>query len=155
MTYKSSKLKLVKTLSPASIAHYLSNGYPHKCKNMHGHEYHFSIEVEGRDLDQYGMLVDFTDLKSICDDWIQKNWDHHTLIAAHQVKEPMYEQLKNLGMSLYVFPEGYTNTTAESMCRFLTLMFWEQLVNKYPNIYSLTVGVGETDTSWSYFTVCQ
>jgi 6-pyruvoyltetrahydropterin/6-carboxytetrahydropterin synthase len=37
----------------------------HKCENLHGHNWNVTVTVQGASLDQYGMLMDFHDLKAI------------------------------------------------------------------------------------------
>jgi len=45
-----------------SAAHQLTN-YSGPCENLHGHTWKVRIVVEGKELDQSGMLIDFKDLK--------------------------------------------------------------------------------------------
>jgi 6-pyruvoyltetrahydropterin/6-carboxytetrahydropterin synthase len=40
-------------------------GYRGKCENVHGHNYRVRITLEGPELDNIGLLVDFTHLKQI------------------------------------------------------------------------------------------
>ncbi len=37
--------------------------YNGPCENMHGHNYRIEVAYSGTDLDRFGMLVDFTDIK--------------------------------------------------------------------------------------------
>ena len=45
-----------------SAAH-LMRDYDGECARMHGHNYRVLLAVEGEELDECGMLVDFTELK--------------------------------------------------------------------------------------------
>jgi 6-pyruvoyltetrahydropterin/6-carboxytetrahydropterin synthase len=45
-----------------AAGHYLRN-YRGKCENPHGHNYRVRVRLEGVDLDQAGLLLDFKDLK--------------------------------------------------------------------------------------------
>ena len=47
-----------------SAAHFLAD-YNGKCENLHGHNYVVRLWVKGRELNQNGMLVDFSLLKKI------------------------------------------------------------------------------------------
>ena len=38
-------------------------GYDGPCEALHGHNYRIEVAYVGRELDQFGMLVDFTDVK--------------------------------------------------------------------------------------------
>lgn len=58
-------------------AHFLRE-YAGKCANMHGHNYDVEITVTGPELDEIGMLMDFGELKSICDAVIDR-YDHALL----------------------------------------------------------------------------
>lgn len=141
---------LKKRLRDACIAHWLCKGYPKACKHVHGHNYSFEIEVKGNQLNQYDMLIDFGDIKKVCDDWIQTNWDHHLLVSQHQhdsvsfLKEPMFD--------LYIMPDD-TNTTAENMARFLCELFMLELVKLNPSITEVSVSVWETADSVATYTI--
>ncbi len=45
-----------------AAAHALRNYYG-KCENLHGHNYRVQVGMEGRELDEAGMLYDFAKLK--------------------------------------------------------------------------------------------
>lgn len=47
-----------------SAAHFLSH-YHGKCENLHGHNYKVRLWVRGKELDQGGMLADFSLLKKV------------------------------------------------------------------------------------------
>ncbi|MFO7948077.1 MAG: 6-carboxytetrahydropterin synthase QueD [Armatimonadota bacterium] len=57
-----------------SAAHHLRD-YDGQCARLHGHNYTAEITVEGRELDEVGMLMDFGDLKMICDAVLER-YDH-------------------------------------------------------------------------------
>jgi 6-pyruvoyltetrahydropterin/6-carboxytetrahydropterin synthase len=40
-------------------------GYKGKCENVHGHNYRVKITLAGPNLDEIGLLVDFTELKRV------------------------------------------------------------------------------------------
>lgn len=45
-----------------AAAHFLRD-YHGKCENLHGHNYKVYAHVQGKNLDEGGMLMDFTELK--------------------------------------------------------------------------------------------
>jgi 6-pyruvoyltetrahydropterin/6-carboxytetrahydropterin synthase len=47
-------------------------GYKGKCENVHGHNYRVQVSLEGPELDNIGLLVDFTRLKQIVRAIIQR-----------------------------------------------------------------------------------
>lgn len=55
-------------------------GYPGRCASPHGHTFVAELVVEG-DLDELGLVADFTDLKAIAGGWIREHWDHGFLVA--------------------------------------------------------------------------
>ena len=59
--------------------HRLAKGYEGKCKNMHGHSWKLTVTVEGAKLNQYGMLIDFADLKKIVNPIVDR-YDHSFLV---------------------------------------------------------------------------
>jgi 6-pyruvoyltetrahydropterin/6-carboxytetrahydropterin synthase len=44
-------------------SHYLKLDYPSKCENDHGHNWIITVHCKSKNLDQNGMLVDFTEIK--------------------------------------------------------------------------------------------
>ena len=60
-----------------AAAHFLRD-YHGKCENLHGHNYKVYVHVEGRQLDQGGMLLDFTFLKAALKEVLAKI-DHTNL----------------------------------------------------------------------------
>jgi 6-pyruvoyltetrahydropterin/6-carboxytetrahydropterin synthase len=40
-------------------------GYRGKCENVHGHNYRCQVTIQGEQLDQTGLLVDFVELKRV------------------------------------------------------------------------------------------
>lgn len=134
--------KVTKRLKDANIAHRLLS-YNGPCENIHGHTYHFEIDISSNKLDKLGMVIDFSTLKKICDNWIQANWDHSILIADQDI------ELKNLifglstGNKYFIMP---TNTTAEYMANYLFSIFSKEF-EKFEDIKLREVRVWETETS--------
>jgi 6-pyruvoyltetrahydropterin/6-carboxytetrahydropterin synthase len=60
-----------------SAAHAL-RGYRGKCENLHGHNWKVEVYVRGERLDEIGMLVDFTRLKSVTRE-VMRYLDHQNL----------------------------------------------------------------------------
>lgn len=60
-------------------------GYQGLCKNIHGHSYLLAVTVEGQvcadpSASHYGMLMDFSTLKSIVNKLVVDPWDHALMI---------------------------------------------------------------------------
>ena len=60
-----------------AAAHFLRD-YNGKCENLHGHNYKAYVHVEGNELDEGGMLLDFTLLKTALKEVLSKI-DHTNL----------------------------------------------------------------------------
>ena len=142
---------LKKRLKDANIAHFLGKEFPRACKFPHGHSYHFEIEVGATKLDQYDMIIDFSIIKEVCDNFIQDNWDHATVFSSFQTEQQEY--WKSNGWRFAVFPIENRNTTAESMSEFLATKFAKELVAINDSIKYVTMRVWETDTSCAEFRV--
>ena len=59
-------------------AHYLRN-YQGKCANLHGHLWTVEVTVEGEELNEIGILVDFKDIKRVLKDEVENYFDHYCL----------------------------------------------------------------------------
>lgn len=60
-----------------AAAHFLRD-YHGKCENLHGHNYKVFVHVKGAELDEGGMLLDFSQLKSALKA-VLKKIDHRNL----------------------------------------------------------------------------
>ena len=93
----------VRVTADFAAAHFLKD-YNGKCENLHGHNYKVFAHVKGTELNEGGMLLDFTKLKSalrlVC-----KNLDHTNLNdfdyfeqnpSAERIAKYIYEQIIQL-----------------------------------------------------------
>lgn len=62
---------VIKTIE-VSGAHRLNLSYRSKCENLHGHNWKITVYCRSKELNQDGMVVDFSHLKNI----IKKQLDH-------------------------------------------------------------------------------
>lgn len=53
------------TIEETFAAGHALRNYRGKCENVHGHNYRCQVQVEGEDLDEIGLLVDFVELKKV------------------------------------------------------------------------------------------
>ena len=60
-----------------SAAHHLNLSYRSKCENLHGHNWKIVVYCKSETLDADGMVVDFTEVKSI----VHGTLDHQDLNA--------------------------------------------------------------------------
>ncbi len=62
-----------------NAAHRIINNYSGKCTNFHGHTWTVIIYIEGYELDERNMLMDFNEIKGI-NKWIAENLDHSSIL---------------------------------------------------------------------------
>ena len=53
------------TIEETFAAGHALRNYRGKCENVHGHNYRCQVSVEGAELDEIGLLVDFVELKKV------------------------------------------------------------------------------------------
>ncbi|MCP4395774.1 MAG: 6-carboxytetrahydropterin synthase [bacterium] len=113
--------------------------YPGKCGHLHGHNARAIIILEGENLDELGMLVDFNEIKNHVKHWVDNEIDHTMLL--HR-RDPMIPLLQHAGERFYVTEE---NPTAEHIAK---MIFDHVLEADYPVI---EVTVTETDSCYASY----
>ncbi|WP_346709940.1 6-pyruvoyl trahydropterin synthase family protein [Phocaeicola salanitronis] len=58
-----------------SASHSLTLPYPSKCENLHGHNWIITVYCRSKELNEYGMVVDFSQIKEV----VQGMLDHRHL----------------------------------------------------------------------------
>lgn len=112
-----------------SASHQLA-GLPagHRCGRIHGHNYRVRLQLSAADLDDRGMVVDYTDLHPF-GEWIDTHLDHQHLNDR--------------------LPDG-VNPTAERLADILGAVALQQL--ELPAGVKVAVGVSETPKTWAWWT---
>ena len=87
--------------------------YDGKCKHLHGHNGKAVIVLESDELDDRGMLVDFTDIKRHVSAWIDSTLDHRMILNK---ADPVVEYLLQQGEPLFLID---SNPTAENIARLI------------------------------------
>ena len=87
--------------------------YSGKCRHLHGHNGRAVIVLEGEHLDDRGMLVDFSDIKSSLRSWIEEHLDHRMILRSD---DPAVPALSALNEPLHVIED---NPTAENIARLI------------------------------------
>lgn len=144
--------KISRDLKTFSAAHRLNKRYPGKCRTLHGHTYNVSVTIAADSLDLYDFVMDFGDIKLLFDSWVQRNWDHVTLVS--EMDSSLIEFLQKDDQDFYVLP-NQRNTTCEALAEFLfdkfNTLLRENLGDNTPNISLLEVKVSESDFSHAAF----
>ena len=111
-----------------AAGHSLRN-YKGKCENVHGHNYRCQVTIEGADLDDIGLLVDFVELKRV----------------VHGVLDRMDHQWLN------EFPPfDVLNPSAENMARYIYQQVAEGLKVR-EGVRIALVKLWETDTAYATY----
>jgi len=87
--------------------------YAGKCRHLHGHNGRAVITVEAPELDERGMVLDFTDIKKVVSSWIDDNLDHRMIL--HE-EDPAARILQDLGEPVFLLDR---NPTAENIARLI------------------------------------
>ncbi len=87
--------------------------YDGKCRYLHGHNGRAVITIESAQLDERGMVLDFSDIKDVVSQWIDANLDHCMILNR---QDPIIPHLRELGEPMYLLDE---NPTAENIARLI------------------------------------
>lgn len=101
------------------IAHLL-DGHDGKCKNLHGHTYRLQVEITGNLYKcgpKKGMVIDFSDLKTIVQNLILDPMDHAFLYDCNSERESKIAKLLD-ELASKTFAMNH-RTTAEEIARFI------------------------------------
>lgn len=85
--------------------------YKGKCRHPHGHNGVLEVTIEKRSLDRLGMVVDFEEIKSKVQRWVDSELDHKMLLNK---RDPLVKIFGKLGEPVVVMS---ANPTAENIAR--------------------------------------
>ncbi len=123
-------------------------GYDGKCKNVHGHSYKLFVTVIGTPNQdktnvKYGMVIDFSDLKTIVKEEVVDVFDHATVFNKNTPHIELARELESRGH--HVILVDY-QPTSENM----VIDFMRKISSRLPahiKLYSLRLQ--ETDSSYA------
>jgi len=87
--------------------------YDGKCRHLHGHNGKAVISLESEQLDERGMVLDFSRIKEVVGGWIDACLDHRMILHRD---DPALPRLRELGEPLYVTD---ANPTAEHIAQLI------------------------------------
>ncbi len=117
-----------------------------QCRNLHGHTYELEVEIEGKlqtEGSSRGMIVDFSNLKSIVKAEIFDKFDHALIV--HEDDEEFIEFAEGRNWKIMKFPG---DTTAENMAQWIFNKLREQR-RLSGDFEVIRVRLYETDTSYA------
>ena len=91
-------------------------GHESKCANYHGHNYVAWVDAEAATLDKLGRVIDFSVLKEKVGGWIDKHWDHTSII--YQKDNLLINARQAMEANKPIFIADF-NPTAENMANYL------------------------------------
>ena len=97
--------------------------YSGKCRHLHGHNGRVIVVLEGEELDDRGMLVDFTDVKAELRTWVDNELDHRMILCKD---DPVLPYLKEQGEPLFIVDD---NPTAENIAK---LIYERAVLKEFP-----------------------
>jgi 6-pyruvoyltetrahydropterin/6-carboxytetrahydropterin synthase len=116
--------------------------YAGKCRHLHGHNGRLIITLEAEQLDEQGMVLDFSEIKRVVGGWIDENLDHRMVLNR---TDPAVAALRAMNEPLYLMD---VNPTAENIAR---LIFEVARERGFPVVYVRlweTPGCCARYTSW-------
>jgi len=87
--------------------------YSGKCRHLHGHNGKVIITIEASELDNKGMVLDFSEIKQTVSRWIDEALDHRMILRRD---DPAVPSLSELGEPLVLMD---VNPTAENIARMI------------------------------------
>ena len=116
-------------------------GHQGKCRHLHGHRYSIEVMVEDKELDSLGMVVDFSDIKTILGRWIDENLDHNVILNGDDFLVELLRESK-LERDPFVMDD---NPTAENIAK----LIFDQAKNLLEHLSIVNVRVFETPNCWA------
>jgi len=114
--------------------------YDGVCRNLHGHNATVEVDIRAEALDARNMVVDFSDIKNVVKNWIDRELDHK-MILRHD--DPLVKPLQALGEPVYLVD---SNPTVERIAKLIYDKAREQ------GLDVAAVRVWETPTSRTEYT---
>lgn len=121
------------------FGHRLMN-YNGKCRQLHGHNARAVVTVAAAELDDMGMVADFSALRRHIGDWIDRTLDHKLVLHKD---DPLVPVLRDMGDPVFAIDD---HPTTENLAK---LIFEYVEREGYPVV---EVTLWETPTSYATYT---
>jgi 6-pyruvoyltetrahydropterin/6-carboxytetrahydropterin synthase len=109
------------TIEETFAAGHALRNYRGKCENVHGHNYRCQVTLEGADLDEIGLLVDFVEVKRVVHSVLDR-MDHQWLNEF-----PPFDKLNPSAenMAKFIYDEVAGGLKAREGVRISLVRLWE------------------------------
>jgi 6-pyruvoyltetrahydropterin/6-carboxytetrahydropterin synthase len=109
------------TIEETFAAGHALRNYHGKCENVHGHNYRCQVTLEGAELDEIGLLVDFVELKRVVHGVLDR-LDHQWLneFPPFDVLNPSAEN-----MARYIYQQIADGLKVRDGVRIALVKLWE------------------------------
>ena len=109
------------TIEETFAAGHALRNYRGKCENVHGHNYRCQVTLEGAELDDIGLLVDFVELKRVLHAVLDR-MDHQWLndFPPFDVQNPSAEN-----MARYIYEQVADGLKPREGVRVAAVKLWE------------------------------
>ena len=109
------------TIEETFAAGHALRNYRGKCENVHGHNYRCQVTLQGSQLDETGLLVDFVELKRVVHGVLDR-MDHQWLneFPPFDVLNPSAEN-----MAKYIYDEVSAGLRTKAEVRLGAVRLWE------------------------------
>jgi 6-pyruvoyltetrahydropterin/6-carboxytetrahydropterin synthase len=109
------------TIEATFAAGHALRNYHGKCENVHGHNYRCQVTLEGAELDEVGLLVDFVELKRVVHGVVDR-LDHQWLneFPPFDVLNPSAEN-----MARYIYQQVAEGLKVREGVRIALVKLWE------------------------------
>ena len=109
------------TIEETFAAGHALRNYRGKCENVHGHNYRCQVTVEGEELNEIGLLVDFVELKRALHSVVDR-LDHQWLndYPPFNVINPSAENIAK-----YIYDEIQSGLETKNGARLAAVKLWE------------------------------
>lgn len=114
-----------------------------KCAHLHGHRYVAEVTVAAPELDSLGRVIDFSVVKEIVGYWVDREWDHGTMLCAEDYE--LQELCAKNGWKHYLFDTR--NPTAENIAK--ELFDSATLLLQHVHVTVTHVRIYETPNCWA------
>lgn len=129
-------------LKSFSAAHRLRNYHTNKCCNLHGHNYDISVTLGAKQLNEFGFVMDFRRVKELCNDWVEKYWDHAVIVDEKDIT--LLKFLQKEQQKIFLLPNKHL-TSVENLAKYAFMQLTKIIEQEDKQIKLLQVEISETE----------